>query len=229
MMLPSCLFNGVKGSEYGKIPPYIFNKYSDLELQEQIKSNLQIDTLCEEVIVTYIISLTINHKDIRLKTRLEELSSMSPEDNLYIANLIFLNSKYGLEAYLKTCKETMKSTSIPNTSRIDSVLETICVISDVALLDTLGELRVLLYTDGFEDLDSFGLNNSLYKAYQNLSIYDFDSVKEHLNEALSNPDICDGEKSFCNMLLRDIQNTNDQKNDVAWSIEDIKKFLTANE
>ena len=54
LMLPSCLFNGVKGSEYGKIPPYIFNKYSDLELQEQIKANLQIDTLCEEVIVTYI-------------------------------------------------------------------------------------------------------------------------------------------------------------------------------
>lgn len=75
----------------------------------------------------------------------------------------------------------MKSTSIPHISRIDSVLETICVISDVALLYTLGELRVLLYTDGFEDLDSFGLNNSLYKAYQNLSIYDFDSVKEHLN------------------------------------------------
>ena len=180
-------------------------------------------------LLEHIISLTINHKDIRLKTRLEELSSMSPEDNLYIANLIFLNSKYGLEAYLKTCKKTMKSTSIPHTSRIDSVLETICVISDVALLDTLGELRILLYTDGFEDLDSFGLNNSLYKAYQNLSIYDFDSVKEHLNEALSNPDICDGEKSFCNMLLRDIQNMNDQKNDVAWSIEDIKKFLTANE
>lgn len=289
LMLPSCLFNGVKGSEYGKIPPYIFNKYFDLELQEQIKANLQIDTLCEEVIVTYIIycknnnfdfaitpaekicltssdswhkrnaveylyiikgieyiyeqflntddkdllehiiSLTINHKDIRLKNRLEELSKMSPEDNLYIANLIFLNSKYGLEAYLKTCKETMKSTSIPHTSRIDSVLETICVISNVTLLDTVGELRVLMYTNGFEDLDSFGLRNSLYKAYQNLSIYDFDSVKQHLDDALSNPDICDSEKSFCNMLLVDIQNTNNQKNDIAWSIEDIKKFLAANE
>ena len=289
LMLPSCLFNGVKGSEYGKIPPYIFDKYSEFELQDQIKANLQLDTLCEEVIVTYIrycknnnlnfaiapaekicltsvdswhkrnaveylygvrgveylyehfldtddkdllehiISLTINHKDIRLKNRLEELSSMSPEDNLYIGNLIFLNSKYALEAYLKTCKKTMKSTSIPHTSRIDSVLETICVISDISLLDTVGELRVLLYTDGFEDLDSFGLRNSLYKAYQNLSIYDFDSVKKHLDEALSNPDICDSEKSFCNTLLVDIQNANNQKNDKTWSIDDIKKFLVANE
>ena len=289
LMLPSCLFNGVKGSEYGKIPPYIYDKYSPLELQEQIKANLQIDTLCEEVIVTYIrycknnnldfaitsaekicltssdswhkrtaveylyvikgleyvyehflntedkdllehiIALTINHKNIRLKNRLEELSSRSPEDKRYIANLIFLNSKYALEAYLETCKKTMKSTSIPHTSHVDSVLEMICVISDIDLLDTVGELRVLLYTDGFEDLDSFGLRNSLYKAYQNLSIYDFDSVKDHLNEALNNPNICDGEKSFCNMLLRDIQNTNDQKNDVAWSIEDIKRFLSANE
>lgn len=285
LMLPSYLFNGVRRSEYGKIPPYISDKYSPLELQEQIKANLQTEALCEEVIVTYIIycknnnldfaitsaekicltsldswhkhsaveylyvvkgvdyiyehfldtddkdllehiiALTINHKDVRLKKRLEELSIMSPEDKSYIAKLIFLNSKYGLETYLETCKNTMKSTGIPHTSRIDSVLEAICAISDVALLDTLGELRVLLYTDGFEDLESFGLNNSLYKAYQNLSTYDFDSVKEHLEEALNNPDICDGEKSFCNMLLRDILNTNDLKNDVAWSITDIKSFL----
>ena len=31
------------------------------------------------------------------------------------------------------------------------------------------------------------------------------------------------------MLLLDIQNSNTQKNDVAWSIEDIKKFLSVNE
>ena len=119
----------------------------------------------------------------------------------------------------------MQSTNIRDESYIDSTLEAISCIKDASLIDVLDALRILLFTPGFEDKEAFGLQHSLYKAYENLSEIDYELVKQHLEEGLKNGAITDSDKCFCNTVLLDINNKQKRQRDRVWTIGEIKAFI----
>ena len=95
----------------------------------------------------------------------------------------------------------------------------------MSLIDELDDLRVLLFTPGFEDKEAFGLQHSLYKAYENMSGIDYELVKQHLEDALKNEAIAESDKCFCNTLLLDITNKQKRQSDSAWTVNEIKTFF----
>ena len=172
-----------------------------------------------------IINLTLKYRDPRLKDKLERLNQDSADGQAYLSTLIYLNSKYALHRYYEIISKTMQSTDIKDDSHIDSTLDAISVIKDVSLIDELDALRVLLFTPGFKDNDAFGLQNSLYKAYENLVEIDYELVKQHLEEGLKNHAITDSDKCFCNTVLLDITNKQKRQRDRVWTIGEIEAFI----
>ena len=82
-----------------------------------------------------------------------------------------------------------------------------------------------MFTPGFNDKDSFGLQHSLYKAYENLAEIDYELVKKHLEDGLKNETITESDKCFCNTLLLDITNKQKRQRDRVWTIGEIKAFI----
>ena len=172
-----------------------------------------------------IINLTLKHRDARLKDRLESINKESEDGQAYLSTLIYLNSKYALHRYYEIISKTMQSTNIKDESYIDSTLEAISVVKDTSLIDELDALRILLFTPGFKDKDSFGLQHSLYKAYENLAEIDYELVKKHLEDGLKNEAITESDKCFCNTLLLDTTNKQKRQRDRVWTIGEIQTFM----
>lgn len=175
-----------------------------------------------------IINLTLKHRDARLKDRLESINKESEDGQAYLSTLIYLNSKYALHRYYEIISKTMQSTNIKDESYIDSTLEAISVVKDTSLIDELDALRILLFTPGFKDKDSFGLQHSLYKAYENLAEIDYELVKKHLEDGLKNEVITESDKCFCNTLLLYITNKHKRQRDRVWTICEIEEFIKSN-
>ena len=119
--------------------------------------------------------------------------------------------------------------SLSGDSVLDPIIESISCVNDIEVLNELGNLRILLFTPGFQDKTEFRLSNSLYKAYQSLATIDYATVKEHLENALKIKGISEPEISFCNTLIMDIEYAKNRNNDIAWSISEIKDFIKAKE
>ena len=178
----------------------------------------------DDDIIESIIYFTQKYKDSRLRERLEFLNQNSSNKYIYLDTLITLNSKYALQKYGEISKQTMKS-SVSSGSGSDSIIEAISTVHEIELLDDIDHLREILFIPYFDDKKNFSLQNSLYKAYENLAKCDYELVKNHLEIALKNSNISDNEKCFCNTLMLDIESTNEQNLDTAWTIEKIKAFL----
>ena len=179
----------------------------------------------EKEILEAIINLTMKYRDPRLKDKLEILNKVSEDGQAYLSTLIYLNSKYALHRYYEIISETMQSTNIKDESYIDSTLEAISVVKDTSLIDELDALRRLLFTPGFKDKDAFGLQHSLYKAYENLAEIDYELVKKHLERGLGNDTISESDKCFCNTVLLDITNKQKRQKDRAWTINEVQEFI----
>ena len=210
-----------------------WRKYNCIKYLEQIKGHSYIydkflDTE-DETLIEKIVYVTAKYKDARLKERLESLNKASQDKRAYLSTLILLNSQYGLKQYYEIAKSEMKSTNITEKTNIDSTVEAIAAVNDINLLNDLGDLRILLFTPGFEDKEDFGLYSSLYKAYKNLANIDCFKVKDHLEACLKKENISDNEKHFCNSLLQDIEQICTRSFDVKWTIKDIKDFWIAHD
>ena len=182
-------------------------------------------SIADKEMLLVIINLTLKYRDERLKNRLEILSKASEDGKDYISTLIRLNSRYALQRYYEIISKDMKSTDIENDSYVDSTIEAISSVNDATLIDVLGALRVLLFTPGFKDREHFGLQESLYKAYENISQVDYELVKEHLEEGLKNINRTEADKSFCNTLILDLTNKLKRQRDRAWTIREIQNFI----
>ena len=202
-----------------------------IEYLEQIRGYEYIyDTFlpnADKEMLGAIINLTLKYRDARLKERLESINKESEDGQAYLSTLIYLNSKYALHRYYEIISKTMQSTNIKDDSYIDSTIEAISCIKDASLIDELNALRVLLFTPGFKDKDAFGLQHSLYKAYENLSEIDYELVKQHLEDGLKNEAITESDKCFCNTLLLDITNKQKRQRDRAWTINEIQIFMSS--
>lgn len=180
---------------------------------------------CDEPLLKCIIDSTINYYDARLTEKLEKANEKSDEPCKYLSSLITLQSSYGLKKYYELSKEKMTLPDITDNNSISSITEKISGISKVELLPVIGDLQELLFTPGFVDKDSFGLWNSLHNALRNISHYNYDDVKKHLETSLTKNNICENEKSFCNSVLIEIAHDRNTSNDVAWDIGKVICFL----
>ena len=202
-----------------------------IEYLEQIKGYNYIYNvilpIANKEMMESIINLTLKYKDERLKVRLEELSRNSEDGQAYISTLIHLNSKYALQRYYEIISETMQSTDIKDDSCVDSTIEAISSVNDISLLDNLDALRILLFTPGFKDKDYFGLQNALYKAYQNMAEVNYALAKMHLEAALLREGISESDKCFCNTLILEIIHNQNRRKDMAWTIDQIKSYIVS--
>ncbi len=175
------------------------------------------------VLFKIIADITIKEKDIRLKIRLEEIFDTADNGKDYLNYLLQLNSLKGLEYYYRTAYAEMRSSRI-ETNSYDQTIELISGMTDPSLLDCFDRLRTLVHTDGFKDLEDFGLHNSVYRAYKNIAINNYDAVKCHLELALENADISIGEKGFCNSILSEIEYTHNNSSDKIWNLHEVREF-----
>ncbi len=175
------------------------------------------------VLFKIIADITIKEKDCRLKNRLEEIFDTADNGKDYLNYLLQLNSLKGLEHFYRTAYAEMRSTRI-ETNSYDQTIELISGMSDPSLLDCFDRLRTLVHTEGFKDLEDFGLGNSVYRAYKNIASNDYDAVKYHLELALENTDISTEEKGFCNSILSEIEYTHNSSCDKTWNLREVREF-----
>ena len=210
-----------------------WRKHKCIEYIEQVKGYQFVYEIFLETddkdIIESIICITQKYKDAQLRKRLETLNQNSSQKHIYLNTLIALNSKYGLQKYAEIVIETMKATNMLDGSGLDSIIEAISTVQEITLLDEIDLLREILFLPDFQDKKEFALQNSLYKAYENLARNDYELVKDHLETALKKEDVSDSEKSFCNNLIMDIEYSHRQKSDSAWTIEKILLFWKTHE
>ena len=161
----------------------------------------------------------------QIEEALIKLNESSVDKLGYLAKLIKMNSKYGLEKYLEFC---LNNRTIPDDSgeyTYSEITESISEINDISTLELLCDLIVVLNSDGFKDKRIFGLQNSLYQAIKNLSLKDYLKVKDELNyvknENAENESLC----QYCNYLLNDIENYYNYENDNPYTEAEIDQFL----
>lgn len=182
----------------------------------------------DEKLLNAIVSLTIRSNSPLLIKRLEEENKKSDNKEKYLAELIKLQSQYGLKMYYEVAKEKM---SIPNCGNQNycKPTEAISKINSVELIPILMKLKDLLFSEGFKDIEYFGLHNSLFHAFQNIAIEHSDEVITALKESVQNPNVIPNDKAFCNLLISDIEMQVKSRKDIPWNVKKIKIFLKEHE
>lgn len=179
----------------------------------------------DEKLLNAIVSLTILSNNPLLIKRLEEENKKSDNKEKYLAELIKLQSQYGLKMYYEIAKRKM---SIPDYNN-PIATEIISEISSVELLPVLIELKNLLFSEGFKDAKYFGLYNSLLHAFQNIAIEYNNEVITALKESVQNPNVIPNDKAFSNRLISDIEMQIKNRKDIPWNVKKIKIFLKEHE
>lgn len=168
----------------------------------------------------------------KLKTENENLVSQLTMRNksstnhvAFLAELINLNNKYGLETYIELANKANSLPDFPtDSSRIPEITEAIGKINDISLIHYIAKLLEICYSEGFKDYPCFGLRGSLQKAINNLIQVDSASVKKMLvlliNRHPDNNDL----KSTCYWYLSDIEKILHATSDLAWSINETLAF-----
>ena len=182
----------------------------------------------DEELLNQIVCATKQHKDKRLIERIEEENKKSDNGLKFLLDLIVLGSHYGVRRYIDLCRTKMSIPDYTDDNTISQITEAISGLQAVDFLDELSEMRKLVYTPGFRDKNSFGLSNSIYRAYQNVQQGEFEPVQRRLTDAIQEEQMCDEEKSFCNAILRDLQEACNRMNDRSWSIEEVLLFWKQN-
>lgn len=171
-----------------------------------------------------IVEATKNNKDERIISRVEQVNRDSDDGEKYLCDLVFFNSKYGLQKYYEILKDKM-TVNVAGGIYLSPMYEALSAVRDIALIDCIDDLRSLVYSPGFYDREEFGLSSRLYTIYINMAKDNISVVKEHLNAALQNENISDREKHFCNAILQEIDAVNGRKSGIDWTISSIKAFL----
>lgn len=209
-------------------PQKLGRKYYALDYLMKVKGYLYVYERFlmtdDEELFEIIVQKTLEEKDSLLKMRLEELLREKPESFKYLYALIFLNSSAGFKQYVKITKEKMKPAD-DGKGLSDSATEMLAHHSNIDSLSDFDELRKTLFSEGFKDREFFGLHNGLYRAYCNLANEDYEKTKAQLFDAAKSKDISDEEKSFCNILLKDITQRQNAVQKERWDFSGIKSYL----
>lgn len=190
----------------------------------------------EETVVKYI----KNADDILMKlfveelrtTRLPKLINKLVEENRkskdglkYLEPLITMQSDYGLEKYYEIAKA---KNMIPDWTEGDNnvvpLTEAIAEIFERKNLGVIIKLAQLATKKGFKDRKYFGLYNSVSKAVHNIGQDYPEYTLRKLRTAKLLENVSDEFIAFCNFKILEIEDQYDNQTDVAWDIEQVKKY-----
>lgn len=181
----------------------------------------------DENLIQALIYLTAGKAEPRFRQRIEELNQQDESSRKYLLPLIRMQSGYALELYYQYISTHM---SIPELIENNTgITEEIRNIKNADLLPTLMLIKKKLFEYEFKDKNTFGLQSSLYHALMNIADKHPDKVEECIQACLTEPDINDRDKAFCNSLLEDIKNMLERKEDAPWKLRDIKRWLKQND
>ena len=212
------------------IPDYY--KKEALEYLIDIKKDINFDYICnkflgtnDEKLLNAMIQVASSENNLQLIKKLEDYNSISTDKTIFLIPLINMQSSYALEAYYSLAKEKM---TLPDYDvEVSSLTEAISNVKYLELMPQIIKLKDLLFSDGFKDKSTFGLQNSLWKALRNIADNNSSAVICELNKCLDNPQISAEEKAFCNNIIEEINISMKYRLDIAWNIRDIKRFLKA--
>ncbi len=181
----------------------------------------------DEALCKIILSNYKEVDDSRILDKMIELNKASDDKKLYLADLIHLNSKYGIDAYIALAK---RDKAVPDYCDSDggvikNMTEAISSISDLSLLPQISLLTDVLFSVGFKDNEYFGLYQSLSKAIRNMAQLDYKLVSEFLLSKLDGVSANNEVVSFCNYLLKDIETTFCNNQDSPMSIREVKTYI----
>lgn|GEM_PF-5031309 len=175
--------------------------------------------------IVSVLSNLVSGYNPQIEEALIKLNESSKDKLGYLAKLIKMNSKYGLEKYLEFC---LNNRTIPDDNgeyTYSEITESISEVNDISSLELLCKLIVVVNSDGFKDKRIFGLQNSLSQAIKNLSLEDYLKVNDALNNVkkgnAQNESLC----QYCNYLLNDIENYYNYENDKPYTEAEIDQFL----
>lgn len=137
-----------------------------------------------------------------------------------------MQSEYALKTYYQCISQHMSIPEIINNGI--GITDEIRNIKSVDLLSSLINIKNILFKDGFNDKEEFGLKSSLYYALMNIADNEPCKVITCLHNCLNDSQINDRDKAFCNSILKDIDNMLERKDDVPWSLQDVKRWLKKN-
>jgi len=205
------------------------------------RKNIAVDYLIENKGFSYIDNFILQFADDELLkylatkltgnnehfiTKLIERNEQSENQDIFLSELIKLNTKYGLQTYFELAKA---KNSIPDFSEDESqvvaITEAIRNVNDICLLPELAELIVLCFSSDFKDKSSFGLESGINTAINNIMQVDNEATKEFLdNLLLDNPN--NGKiLTFCNWHLRDVDRGILVASDRPWGVRETMDFL----
>jgi hypothetical protein len=211
--------------------PYYYKKDA-LEYLIEIKNDINYSYINnrfletnDEELLNAIVQTTASNNNPELAKKLESYNSTNPDKTKFLIPLINMQSKYALEVYYSLAKDKM---TLPDYDvEVSSLTETISNTKHLELMPQIIKLKDLLFSKGFKDKSTFGLQNSLWKALRNIADNNSSTVICELKKCLDNPQISDGEKAFCYNIIEEINNSMNYRLDIAWSIKNIKKFIKA--
>lgn len=209
-----------------------YNKEKALRYIAQIKNDSQNEydyiystflDIDDVNLIEAIIRTTISGKNKKLTQRLESLNYKSEDKTKYLAELITLQSKYGLERYYELAKNKM---GLPDSDdQVSHITEEIYKINSPELIDILVQLKDLTFSNGFIDKSHFGLQNSIWNAFRNIADKNADLVIQKLSVCLKNPTIIDKDKALCNSIINEIKYKDAKQQDFPWTATETRLFI----
>ncbi len=179
----------------------------------------------DEILLKCIVDVTKKYRDIRLIKMLEEVNESSDDKTKFLLELISMQSKKGLQVYYELSKQKMSIIDYSSKNNILEITEAISGIKSPELMPELSQLQQLVFLPEFKDGESFGLRNSLSKAFFNIAKDNYEDVKQYINGVLRKQDILEEEKCFCNSLMEEITLQQNSVMDFAWSLAEVKNFF----
>lgn len=163
--------------------------------------------------------------DSRVIQRMIIENKKSNDGKLYLKELIYMNSEYGLKKYHELAKQINRLPDYAEDGTIPSITDAISNANDISNLSIIMELCELAMHEGFKDTEGWGLYNSVYRSIKLMAQSDALKVRKNLKELeeknLRNERIV----SFCNQMIEDIKTELYSQISQSWSIKELKDYF----
>ncbi len=160
----------------------------------------------------------------RLIERLISENKNSKDKLTFLKSLILMDCNYALEKYYEIAKEKNALPDWSGENKDSSLTRAIGQVSKKWNLEIIIKLAQLATKPGFKDKSYFGLYSSVTKAVRNIGQsapeYTIQYLRGILKQKMENEFL-----SFCNSSLLDIESQYNDQTDIAWNIDQVKKYI----
>lgn len=183
-----------------------FNKRFALEyLKNKEGSRYIIENVlpeADEDLFKVIAFLLYTERDPDLVSAMERMFEITHNQDI-LSKLVWLGSAKALQYYLEESRRNHRPLDAEHS--YPSITESIRGISDPKTIPQLEKLLRLCFEDGFEDNEIPSLYYSLYCAFKNCAVIDYDNVMNTLHQLIDEASQNSEMIGFCYSAIRDIE------------------------